>query len=52
MNAAAGKYAIWVVCVLVSKVIDYTFDVRKETVNASKFDCVLVVEDPADVASR
>ena len=47
LNATTGKYATWIVRVLDPKVIDYTFNARKETVNASKFTCLLVSEDPA-----
>ena len=47
MNSSTSKYAKWFVRVIHPKVIDYTFTARGEPVNAQKFECVLVSEDPA-----
>ena len=46
LNASSAKYATWCVRVLDPKVIQYTFQARGEKVNASKFMCLLVAEDP------
>jgi hypothetical protein len=46
MNSSTSKYAKWYVRVIDPKIIDYTFPARGEIVNAQKFECVLVSEDP------
>ena len=47
MNSPTSKYAKWFVRIIHPKVIDYTFRARSEVVNAQKFECILVSEDPA-----
>ena len=46
MNSTTSKYAKWFVRVIHPKILDYTFTARGETVNAQKFQCVLVSQDP------
>ena len=46
MNGTTSKYAKWFVRVIHPKIIDYTFTARGETINAQKFQCVLVSQDP------
>ena len=47
MNSTTSKYAKWFVRIIHPKLINYTFSARGETVNAQKFQCVLVSQDPA-----
>ena len=47
MNGATAKYAKWFVRILDPKLVEYTFTSRGETINAQKFQCVLVSKDPA-----
>ena len=47
MNSTTSKFAKWYVRVIDPKIIEYTFTARSETVNAQKFECVLVSKDPA-----
>ena len=46
MNSATAKHAYWLVRVISPKVVQYQFMSRSEIVNASKFECLLVSEDP------
>ena len=47
MNANIGKSAIWYVRVLDPKIIHYELHCRGETIDAERFQCVLVSKDPA-----
>ena len=47
MNANIGNYAIWYVRVLDPKIIHYELHDRWETIDAERFQCVLVSKDPA-----
>ena len=47
MNSTSSKFAKWYVRVVDPKIIDYSFSARGETVNAQKFQCVLVSKDSA-----
>ena len=47
MNGTTGKFAKWYVRIIDPRIIDYTFTARSEAVNAQKFECVLVSNDPA-----
>ncbi len=47
MNSTTSKFAKWFVRVIHPKIVDYTFQARGETVQAKKFVCVLVSQDPA-----
>ena len=47
MNSDTSKFAKWYAHVLDPKVLDYQFSPRGETVNAQKFQCVLVSKDPS-----
>lgn len=46
MNETTGKFARWVVRVCEPHVTEYTFMARNERVQASKFECWLVSQDP------
>ena len=46
MNSSTAKFAQWCIRVLKPKLIKYTFTARGETVNATKFQCVVVSKDP------
>ena len=46
MRGSTAKHAQWFVRVLNPKEIEYTFVARSEAVNASKFECLLVSQDP------
>ena len=48
MNASSQKFATWVVRVIQGRVISYTFTSRGETVNASKFVCILVSDNASE----
>ena len=45
MNSNTAKYATWYVRVINSRVTEYTFTARGESVAAQKFECVLVSQD-------
>ena len=45
MNGTTAKFATWCVRILAPKVISYTFSARGETVDAKKFQCVIVSRD-------
>jgi hypothetical protein len=47
MNGGTAKFAKWYVRVLDPKTIDYTFIAKGLTVNACKFECILVSKDPS-----
>ena len=46
MNGTTAKHAQWCIWILDPKIIDYTFAARGETINASRFECMLVSKDP------
>ena len=46
MNSQTAKFAKWYVLVVDPKLIDYSFPSRGETVQAQKFQCVLVSHAP------
>ena len=46
LNASTAKHAKWIVRILCPRLIDYTFTARGELVQATKFVCLLVSEDP------
>ena len=46
MNANIGKYAIWYVRVLDPKPIQYQFTSKGQLIDAEKFECILVSNDP------
>mgnify|MGYP000028518462 FL=1 len=46
MNGTTAKHAQWCIRILDPKIIDYTFAARGETINASRFECMLVSKDP------
>ena len=48
MNASSQKFGTWIVRVIQGRVIAYTFTSRGETVNATKFQCILVSENPME----
>ena len=47
IKASTGKFAKWYVRVSDPKVKDYTFDSRGEKIQAHKFECALVSQDPS-----
>ena len=46
MSGTTSRFAKWYVRVCDPKVVDYTFKARGETVDAQKFQCVLVSKAP------
>ncbi len=48
MNNTTAKFATWVIRVKGPKVVDYQFASRGETVNAQKFECVVVSKEPKE----
>ena len=46
MNLETGKHAQWVVRVLAPKLIRYSFQAKQKTVQAEKFQCLLVSTIP------
>ena len=48
MSGGNAKHAKWLVRVLGPKILKYKFTARGETVEAEKFECILVSKDPAE----
>ena len=48
MNASSQKFATWVVRVIQGRVVSYAFTSQGETVNATKFVCILVSENASE----
>jgi len=48
MNASTAKYASWLVRVLDPKIVAYQFKARQEVVDAEKFECLLVSQNPKE----
>ena len=46
MTGTTAKHAQWCFRVLDPNIMDYTFQARGETINASRFECVIVSNDP------
>ena len=46
MNSSTAKHAKWYVRILDPKIIEYKFSSRGQIVDAKKFQCVLVSQDP------
>ena len=46
MNGTTAKHAQWCVRVLDPKLVEYSFTARGETVNATRFECLIVSMDP------
>ena len=47
MNATTAKFAKWYVRIIDPKVIEYSFHARGQDVQAKKFECILVSNDPS-----
>ena len=47
MNQNTAKFAKWYVRIIAPRIIPYTFAARNEQVQATKFECVLVSNDPS-----
>ena len=48
MNSTSAKHATWLVRVLDPKIIKYQFTARGQLVQAEKFECILVSENPKE----
>ena len=46
LNSATTRHVYWLVRVKSPKVVQYQFTARNETVHASRFECLLVSNDP------
>ena len=46
MNATTAKHAVWCILILDPKIIPYQFTSRNETVHATRFECLIVSNDP------
>ena len=47
MNGGTAKYAKWYVRIIDPKIIEYSFIARGQSVQAKKFECILVSKDPS-----
>ena len=47
MNGSSGKVAKWYVRILDPQIVCYTFAAKGETVNAERFECVIVSKEPS-----
>ena len=47
MNGTTAKFAKWYVRIIDPKVIEYSFIARGQEVQAKKFECILVSNDPS-----
>ena len=48
MNNTTAKHATWILRILDPKLIKYKFSARGQVVNAEKFQCVLVSQNPKE----
>ena len=48
MNGSTAKHAVWCVRILDPKIIKYTFTCKDEIIQAEKFQCLLVSNDPKE----
>ena len=48
LNETNGKFAKWVFRVLSPRIVAYSFTARGQAVQAERFDCILVSDDPTE----